>query len=173
MRAGLALRWPVLLGLAQLAVVAALAGHAEWTLQQGMRVRLETEPVDPRSLFQGDYVRLGYPVARAEVPFTRLPGETLWLTLAPRGDVWTVAAVTRERPAAPAVALRATAPASRSAPLRLGLETIFVPEGEGRDLERQVPGRRMVVEAVLAPDGTARPAALLVDGTVAYRSGLF
>jgi uncharacterized membrane-anchored protein len=165
--------WRLVLAAGQIAVIAGLAAQAEWTLQTGTRVRLDTEPVDPRSLFQGDYVRLGYPAARSPVPFKREPGETLWLTLVAQGEVRTVAAVTRDRPPAPAVALRATAPASPIGPLALGLETIFVPEGEGRALEARVPGRKLVVEAVIAPDGTARPAALLVDGRVAYRSGLF
>lgn len=165
--------WRILLGLAQLAVVAGLAAHAEWTLQTGTRVRLETEPIDPRSLFQGDYVRLGYPIGRATTPFKREPGETLWLTLVPQGEVWAVAAVTRERPAAPAVALRTTAPASPTGPLELGLETVFVPEGEGRALEERVPGRKIVVEAVIDGNGAARPAVLLIDGRPAYRSGLF
>lgn len=163
----------ILLALAQIALVAGLAAHAEWTLRHGTRLRLETAPVDPRSLFQGDYVRLGYPIAGAIAPFKREPGETLWLTLVPQGEVWSVAAVTRERPAPPAVAVQATAPASPLGPLQLGLETIFVPEGEGRALEERMPGRKIVVEAVVAPDGSARPAALLIDGRIIYRSGLY
>ncbi len=165
--------WRILLVLVQLTIVAGLAAHAEWTLQHGTRVRLETEPVDPRSLFQGDYVQLGYPIARSPIPFQPAPGETVWLTLVPRGDVWSVAGVTRDRPTAPAVALRATAPDTAAGRLTLGLETMFVPEGEGRALEERVPGRSIVVEAVVTANGEARPAALLVDGRIAYRSGLF
>jgi len=167
------MKWRILLALVQIAIVAGLAAQAQWHLQQGTRVRLATEPVDPRSLFQGDYVRLGYPIARTAPGFTPQPGEAVWLTLAPQGDVWTVAAVTRDRPPAPAVAMRATFPPMRQDRLILGLETMFVPEGQGLDLERQVPGRVILVEAAIGADGTARPAALVVDGQVLYRSGLF
>lgn len=161
--------WRLLLALVQLAIVAGLATQAQWTLLQGTRVRLDTEPVDPRSLFQGDYVRLGYPIARSPLPFRPVAGETVWLALAPQGETWSVTAVTRERPPPPAVAIRATAPDEAAGRLVLGLETMFVPEGEGR----APPGQRMHVDAVVATDGNARPAALLIDGRTAYRSGLF
>ncbi len=165
--------WRILLALAQIAIVAGLATQAQWTLLHGTRVRLETEPFDPRSLFQGDYVRLAYPVARSPLPFRPVAGETLWLTLAPQGETWSVTAVTRARPAPPAVAIRATAPDEAAGRLVLGLETIFVPEGEGRAIEDMAPGRRIYLDAVVAADGNARPAALLIDGRIAYRSGLF
>jgi hypothetical protein len=121
----------VLLILVQLAIVAGLAAHAEWTLQHGTRVRLETEPVDPRTLFQGDYVRLDYPIARTPAPFQTARGDTVWLTLVPQGDVWSVAGVSRERPAAPAIALRATTSDSAAGRLTLGLETMFRAGGRG------------------------------------------
>jgi uncharacterized membrane-anchored protein len=165
--------WRLLLALVQLAIVAGLATQAQWTLLHGTRVRLDTEPVDPRSLFQGDYVRLGYPIARSPLPFRPVAGETVWLTLAAQGETWSVTAVTRERPPPPAVAIRAMVPAEPAGRLVLGLETIFVPEGEGRAIEDRAAGLRIQLDAVVAPDGNARPAALLIDGRTAYRSGLF
>jgi hypothetical protein len=35
----------------------------QWTLETGVPVLLETQPIDPRSLFRGDYVRLNYTVS--------------------------------------------------------------------------------------------------------------
>ncbi len=57
-----------------LAVPAALVAHQEFVLRAGERVFLALAPVDPRSLIEGDYMRLTYEVAnevhrhRASVP---------------------------------------------------------------------------------------------------------
>jgi uncharacterized membrane-anchored protein len=51
--------------------LAAMITDKQWTLNTGTPVVLQTEPVDPRSLFMGDYARLAYPINRL-----RLDGET-------------------------------------------------------------------------------------------------
>ena len=47
---------------AQIVVLLAMIGVKEATLQTGTEVVLQTVPVDPRSLLQGDYAILGYEV---------------------------------------------------------------------------------------------------------------
>ena len=47
-----------LLATAQVAALAAMIADKQWTLNTGTQVVLQTEPVDPRSLFMGDYARL-------------------------------------------------------------------------------------------------------------------
>jgi uncharacterized membrane-anchored protein len=55
----------VLGGLALVLVVPnALVAHKEWLLADGTPVLLELAPVDPRSLIQGDYMRLDYAITR-------------------------------------------------------------------------------------------------------------
>lgn len=44
---------------------AALVAQKEWQLRFGRQVFLALAPVDPRSLMQGDYMRLDYAAARA------------------------------------------------------------------------------------------------------------
>src|ERR1043165_5382399 len=73
-------------------------------LRNGHEVRLELTPVDPRDLFRGDYVVLGYRICTINVPpyvptsFTR--GEQVFVTLRPDANNMSRAvAISAERPA--------------------------------------------------------------------------
>lgn len=56
----------ILVGLAlALSVVAALVVQKELLLRSGQSVFLELAPVDPRSLIQGDYMRLSYAISNS------------------------------------------------------------------------------------------------------------
>jgi uncharacterized membrane-anchored protein len=57
----------LLFALQALALVFMIA-ERQWMLAHGARVVLETESVDPRSLFSGDYVRLRYKLSRLPLP---------------------------------------------------------------------------------------------------------
>ena len=58
---------------------AAVLGWMIWDraslLANGREVVLEVIPVDPRSLFRGDYVILGYDISRFDLPAGRRPAE--------------------------------------------------------------------------------------------------
>lgn len=49
--------------LVQFLVLAWMAGEREWIVRTGPTVWLRTAPVDPRDLFRGDYVTLGYEIS--------------------------------------------------------------------------------------------------------------
>src|SRR3954447_16529261 len=73
-------------------------------LRSGQEVRLEVVPVDPRDLFRGDYVVLGYRIGTVNTPadvttsFTR--GQQVFVTLRPDGSNKAKAvAISAERPA--------------------------------------------------------------------------
>src|SRR3954465_14841164 len=91
--------------LAQTAVLAALGGFRQWTLDTGTPVVLAIHPVDPRSLFQGDYVRLSYDIGHLRLD--RLAGddalgrgETVFVDLQPGKPAWQATGVWRQRPVA-------------------------------------------------------------------------
>ena len=63
----------LILALVQTAVLAALIGFRQWTLETGTPVVLAIRPVDPRSLFQGDYVQLSYEIGHLRID--RLAGD--------------------------------------------------------------------------------------------------
>lgn len=160
-------------------------------LRNGQEVRLEIAPVDPRDLFRGDYVILAYRIGTVDVEsnltnsFTR--GQQVFVTLRPNesGKARAVA-ISAAQPAATGNDIviagfvtgtsvcRLNEAGNRDCKLgtnavgvRYGLESYFVPEGEGRKIEVMAKARLEVVAAV-APSGQAAIKRLLIDGVPVY-----
>jgi uncharacterized membrane-anchored protein len=161
-------------------------------LRNGTEVRLKTVPVDPRDLFRGDYVVLAYPISivdgtagAGDRSFRR--GDQVYVTLKPDADGFARAiGIARTRPAASgadaviagrvlstgACALNDAGEAdcaagSRRLRIAYGLESYFVPQGEGRAIETTERSRIEVVAAVSA-GGEAAIKRLLIDGKLLY-----
>jgi uncharacterized membrane-anchored protein len=160
-------------------------------LRNGQEARLELTPVDPRDLFRGDYVVLAYRIGTVNVPldattaFTR--GQQVFVTLRPDANNMSRAvAISAERPAVSGddivISGFVTSPSTcmlndsgardcklgtRAVGVRYGLESYFVPEGEGKKIEQTARGRLEVVAAV-APSGQAAIKRLLIDGNPVY-----
>ena len=49
--------------LVQVLILGWMAGEREWIVRTAPTVWLRTAPVDPRDLFRGDYVTLGYEIS--------------------------------------------------------------------------------------------------------------
>jgi uncharacterized membrane-anchored protein len=164
-------------------------------LRTGAEVRLVTAPIDPRDLFRGDYVVLSYRVSF--VPPELFPTghvfrrhDQIWVELEqpPDAPARVVAAHAR-RPAATgsgrvvlaghvdavSVCMPTDNPReARCAPDRppglrvtYGLESYFVPEGEGLAIERADP-RRIEIVAAVAPDGRSAIKRLMLDGRAVH-----
>ena len=160
-------------------------------LRSGQEVRLEVVPVDPRDLFRGDYVVLGYRIGTVDMPkdvttsFTR--GQQVFVTLRPDASNKAQAvAISAERPAVSGtdivisgvVSAASTCPlneagvsdcklGSRAVGVRYGLESYFVPEGEGKKIEL-TPKALLEVVAAVAPSGQSAIKRLLIDGKPVY-----
>src|SRR3954469_12104888 len=159
-------------------------------LRSGQEARLEVVPVDPRDLFRGDYVVLDYRIGTVDMkdtttPFTR--GQQVFVTLRPDADSKSKAvAISAERPAVSGrdivIAGVVTSPSicslnetgtrdcksgSRAVGVRYGLESYFVPEGEGSKIEL-TPKALLEVVAAVAPSGQAAIKRLLIDGKPVY-----
>jgi uncharacterized membrane-anchored protein len=170
-----------IVALAQSAVLGWIVSDRIGLLRHGKEIEMPAVPVDPRSLFRGDYVILGYPVSRvaanlveAGPPLKR--GDRVFVTIAPKPDgQWAVASASRARPqaiAAGAVVLDGhiewVAGRAGEHAVRYGLEKYFVPEGKGRDLEKLVGDRKLSVIIVVGPDGRSAIKGLVVDGKRVY-----
>jgi len=185
-----------LLAVVLTAVLVGMIGMKQWTLTTGTPVLLETAPVDPRSLFRGDYVRLNYKISRLEL--SKLGGDkvfaahdTAWVVLEKAERYWHAVAVYRHRPdAAPgqvvikgevrwadgrgsAFAPPVQARQPRFLVMRYGIESYFVPEGTGRAIERR--GAHTPLDILVAVDrfGNAGIKAVELDGREIYRESLF
>lgn len=163
-------------------------GYMVWDrvnlLRNGREITLDVVPVDPRSLFRGDYVRLGYDITRLDSKLlpeadakaaNQRRGGLVYVTLTQGTDgKWQPTAVRRALVAAhPAneVVLKAryehawafwgTAPVT----VRYGIERFYVPEGRGLDLEKDAREKRLSVVVAVDKSGNAAIKRLLVDGT--------
>ncbi len=160
-------------------------------LRSGAEVRLKTVPVDPRDLFRGDYVVLAYPISTVEGPaggeggFQR--GDAVFVTLTRDAEGFAQArAVGRTRPtlangevaiagrvqSTGACALNDAGEADcasgrRRLRIAYGLESYFVPQGEGRAIET-TPRARIEVVAAVSAGGEAAIKRLLIDGKLVY-----
>jgi uncharacterized membrane-anchored protein len=146
----------------------------ECVLRVGRLILLETQPVDPRDLLRGDYVRLNYkisdvsanlfsPPMKTDLP----PGTTIFVAVAPAGTNQyyeaTRAGTESLIPAANEVLLRGkSAPGWRnsagSVHVEYGLEQYFVAEGTGH------PQGKLTVQAAVSKSGHANIKEVFVDG---------
>lgn len=150
-----------------------IAGRAA-ILQNGREVVLEVRPVDPRDLLRGDYVVLDYNISEiatelfAEAPSAeeRPSGAIVFVRLRADADgLWQpVAARYGERPepaaAADEVDIRGIAGVwhddAASVSIDYGVERFYVPEGEGRAIERDMNMRPFRMKLAIDVDGTAQ-----------------
>jgi uncharacterized membrane-anchored protein len=189
----------LLLIVLQSAALITMVGMKQHTLNTGIPVLLETEPIDPRSLFSGDYVILNYKISSLDL--NKLgndkrefkSNETVYVSLKPGKPYWEPVGVAHEiSSTAPGnVVLKGTVdwvsdsfwnPATQKEEkgkfLRAyyGIENYFVPEGEGREIERRVlDGVDQKIDVRVAVDmkGNAGIQAILVNGETRYEEKLF
>ena len=127
---------------------------------QGREVTLQTVPVDPRSLLQGDYAILDYEIAELPEWLRDEPvGNTVYVVLRECGDVWCAARHDVRPPRQSAVFIKGRVDDWRR--LDFGIGTFFVPEGTGHIVER---ARDVKVVVSLSASGNAVIKQVLVDG---------
>lgn len=173
----------IIVAVVQSAAVFKIVYDKDRLLKTGREITVPVKPVDPRDLFRGDYVTLGYDISTLNtslVPignFDNFPaGSTAYVTLSPNtAGAWTVAAVATGRPAtvAPSDVIlkgrvdrtwRAQTASDSVINMRYGIETYFVPEGTGRTLETQVREHKIDAIVAVGSDGTATLKGLVIDG---------
>jgi uncharacterized membrane-anchored protein len=151
-------------------------------LANGREIVLDVVPVDPRSLFRGDYVNLRYPISRLDaalVPDTLPRSGTAYVTLQQTPDgKWQAIKVSREAektgdPASIVIKGRMdgrfwSGNRPTTIPIRYGIESYFVPEGKGRDLEKLVGDKQLSVIVAVDKAGEAAIKGLVVEGQKIY-----
>ena len=166
-------------------VLTAILGWMVWDrvslLRNGREIVLPVTPVDPRSLFRGDYVILGYDISQVPAPAIAngsapKPGQKFYVTLERGADgAWKPVETAIVHPGASAgdrIVLQGrldqhTWRRPRTAePLRLryGIESFFLPEDTGRDLEALVRDKKIAARIAVDSKGRVAIKGLLVDG---------
>lgn len=179
---------PVLFGAAillQCAILVLMVADRVRILREGREVTLQTRPVDPRDLLRGDYVVLGYDIS--QVAAGALAGQptaernpVMFVKLAPDANGLYQAVSVHAEPVtvtAPEVLIRgrivySCGSTSRTfcdtLQIRYGLESYFVPEGEGKKLEQARNQQKLRVVAAVLPSGRAAIKRLPLDGEPVY-----
>ena len=150
----------------QLLILLGLIGFNEVNLAFGKSVVLQSVPVDPRDLFRGDYVVLRYKISTLSgIPGLRnvYEGDRVYVHLEQRGDVWEAIEVSKERREEWDVCISGeVVDAQPQVEVRYGIESYFVPEGRGREIER---ARDIKVRVSVSRLGKVTIEGLIVDGT--------
>jgi uncharacterized membrane-anchored protein len=163
----------VVVGL-QFAILLSVIGFKQYTVWTGETVLLKVQPLDPRSLFHGDYVHLNYTISTLD---PRAIGggayfygsDTIWVELAPgEGGYWQAVGVYRDRRDVLEGHIllkgKVEEQSFRDQQIRVkyGIEDVFVPEGSGRAVERAQA--TLGVEVKVDRFGNAVPRRILLDG---------
>jgi len=153
-----------------LMIIGGFIAIKEYTLRTGEEVLLKTIPVDPRDLFRGDYVILRYDISTIDTGSIQSDkgefkkGDRVYLSLGDDGKYAIAKALYVEAPKE-GLYIKGTVRNVRGTRLSIeyGIESYFVPEGEGKRIERQI-GRTVEVKASISKSGHAVIKALLIDG---------
>lgn len=182
----------VVLALVQIGFLSWIIAGRAAILRNGTEVLLKVEPIDPRDLLRGDYVSLGYEISRipvklvADIPTDRTAttDERILVRLHKDQDgYWRAVAAFLGKPT--------TAPGTDEADIagRLlggwslepdatlspdyGIDRFYLPEGEGRAIEKDMRVRPFGVRVVLAKDGTAQIKALMDGNETLFEEPLY
>ena len=154
-------------------------------LANGKEIILKTEPVDPMSLFRGEYVILSYPITRLPVspPEELVAGDTRYVVVEEKvAGEWSFVAVSKLPPASlgpKQVMLRGSivdvwwGGPQEQMQLRFGIEGYFVEQGQGKVLEDKVRTGDLRVIVAVDSSGKAGIKGLMLDGNVRYDEPLF
>lgn len=176
----------VLVATLQLGVLGWMVVDRVRLLKTGREIVLPIVPVDPRDIFKGDYVQLGYPVSTvssaALADVEAKPDARVYVTLEQATDGTWSAVKASPRYQSPAtsnhVVLRGRFDSSArqgngTNRVRYGIERYYVPEGHGLGLEKLAREKKLAAIVAVDSRGNAAIKGLSADGKTIYDEPLF
>ncbi|MEI5680571.1 MULTISPECIES: GDYXXLXY domain-containing protein [unclassified Mesorhizobium] len=160
-------------------------------LRNGQEVLLKVEPVDPRDLLRGDYVRLGYDISAVPVEIVvnrptdaaKADFRSIYVRVKKGPDgFWYPASASLEKvfaapPADGEVDLHGTViygvPEDGNIGVHYGIERFYLPEGEGLAIERDMRVRSFGILAAVDKNGTPQIKALMDGETKLFSEPLY
>jgi uncharacterized membrane-anchored protein len=127
----------------QLSVLVMEYGNAVFPLISGKEIKIKVVPIDPRSLFRGNYARLNYDISRVKlndntVEFRK--NEIVYVSLIQNNnDLYEQQSVSLVKPDS-GIFIRGRAQETRTGMLqvRFGIEAFFAPKEKALDLESKL-----------------------------------
>ncbi|MFC5386002.1 GDYXXLXY domain-containing protein [Aquamicrobium segne] len=194
MRSGQKLVWAALfLALLQAGFLGWMIVSRAAVLRDGREVVLKVEPIDPRDLLRGDYVILNYDISWIPLAMivdqdelrSRMDGPgKMTVRLGQNADgywqaknAW-IGNAPSSAPGKDEVDIVGRFSAlnrlySREVRVTYGIERYYLPEGEGRAIERDMRIRDFSVRVAVAASGQAQIKALMDEGKVLFEEPLY
>ena len=142
-----------------LVIIIAFIAIKESTLRGGEEVTLKTRPIDPRDLFRGDYIILNYVIGGVDVSDFE-EGDTVYVGLKVEDGYAASTDVYKDPPEG--LFIKGTVRKGfGGSNVEYGIESYFVPEGKGRDIEGN---RNLEGKVAIDKFGNAVLKAILIDG---------
>ena len=191
---------PTRLLLLSILVSVVQVGFLAWTiagraaiLRDGREIVLKVEPVDPRDLLRGEYVRLAYEISFIPASLiadrpksgTQIKAGPIFVRLKKAEDgywhaVGAALGKPAERPAAADEveiqgAVQGGWPADEvvQIPVDYGIERFYLPEGEGRAIEEDMRVRPFAIKVAVADGGQPQIKALMDGNKLLYQEPLY
>jgi uncharacterized membrane-anchored protein len=172
-----------LAGALQTSAIGAMIVSRALHIRHGREIVLDVIPVDPRSLLRGDYVYLNYAISRLPASLLTPPreaprGARIYVILERQesgdGEKWVPAGasltpITAHDPEKQIVLQghliwQISDQGNEQFGVHYGIESYFVPENTGRELERLARTGSVKTAISVSPEGDAAIKALIVDG---------
>ncbi len=158
------------IGIFWLVIILAFVAFKEFTLKTGEEVMLKTMPVDPRDLFRGDYVILNYEISRLDADSLQAnsasfdESDKVYVKLTKEGNYGVAAAIYKSQPK-DGLFIKGTVKDIQGSTITIeyGIESYFVPEGEGWNIQRQ-SGRGLESKVAIDQFGNAAIKSIFLDG---------
>jgi len=164
-----------------LLIFSGFIAYKEYTLRTGTEVVLKTLPVDPRDLFRGDYVTLNYEISTLDMEQLQAEdsyfyyGDPVYLALELKNGYGIPKKIYTTPPENELYIKgrindiiydwEAEGEAIKELRVDYGIESYFVPEGRGIEIEKQQTGRKEVdAKIIIDKYGNAVIKSLLIDG---------
>lgn len=137
-------------------ILSGFIGYNYYTLNTGEEILLKTAPVDPRDIFRGDYVNLRYDISTIGQSISNDGyfnyGDTIYAVLLKGDKFWYVRNVMHSRPSLQGneVCMKGevTSKFENNLIVNWGIESYFVPEGKGMEIEKDIRNVSVKVSVV-------------------------
>lgn len=161
------INWFLWIALFWLVIFAVFISMKEYTMKSGEGVLFKTRPVDPRDMFRGDYVILSYEMNLVPIRETTMEeGDRVYVGFDVEEGYAVNPVAYEDKPISNFIKGRIARrdEYSKDYTVEYGIENYFVPEGEGRKIERLRRGE-LEVSVVIDKYGNSLIESLIANGT--------
>lgn len=134
-----------------------------WPIWTGTPIILKTQPIDPRSLFRGNFVRLNYQINRIEVPVASdfKLGSIVYVSLKEHQGYWSSSKVASIKPQSGLfIRGRVRRYFDQHLSIEYGIEAPFMPKAKALSTEETLSDGAFI-RVFIAGSGKARPDAFV------------